>query len=68
MAVVRYFEEQLDDLDMDIFVHYANSSAIRLACIYANHYVWCNRGVNGIEGSLSTADGFSLASSALCRG
>ena len=48
MAVVRYFEEQLDDLDMDIFVHYANSSAIRLACIYANHYVWCNRGVNGI--------------------
>ena len=65
MAVVRYFEEQLDDLDMDIFVHYANSSAIRLACIYANHYVWCNRGVNGIEGSLSTAAGFSLASTGL---
>lgn len=35
--------------------HYANSTAVRLACIYANHYVWCNRGVNGIEGSLSTA-------------
>ena len=39
--------------------HYANSSAIRLANIYAKHPVWCNRGVNGIEGSLSTAAGFS---------
>ena len=60
MATVKYFEEQLADLDADISVHYANSSAIRLACIYAQHYVWCNRGVNGIEGSLSTAAGFSL--------
>ena len=39
---------------------YANSSAIRLANIYARHPVRCNRGVNGIEGSLSTAAGFSL--------
>ena len=39
--------------------HYANSSAIRLANIYARHPVYCNRGVNGIEGSLSTAAGFS---------
>ena len=61
MATVKYFEEQLADLDIDICVHYANSSAVRLACIYAQHYVWCNRGVNGIEGSLSTAAGFSLA-------
>ena len=63
MATVKYFEEQLADLDIDIRVHYANSSAVRLACIYAQHYVWCNRGVNGIEGSLSTAAGFSLATS-----
>ena len=61
MATVKYFEEQLADLDIDICVHYANSSAVRLACIYAQHHVWCNRGVNGIEGSLSTAAGFSLA-------
>lgn len=61
MATVKYFEEQLADLDIDVCVHYANSSAVRLACIYAQHYVWCNRGVNGIEGSLSTAAGFSLA-------
>lgn len=65
MATVKYFEEQLVDLDTDICVHYANSSAVRLACIYAQHYVWCNRGVNGIEGSLSTAAGFSLATDAL---
>mgnify|MGYP002672639088 FL=1 len=65
MATVKYFEEQLADLDIDICVHYANSSAVRLACIYAQHYVWCNRGVNGIEGSLSTAAGFSLASTGL---
>ena len=61
MAAVKYFEEQLEDLDMPLHIHYANSSAIRLANIYAAHYVWCNRGVNGIEGSLSTAAGYSLA-------
>jgi 2-succinyl-5-enolpyruvyl-6-hydroxy-3-cyclohexene-1-carboxylate synthase len=33
---------------------------VRLANIYACHHVWCNRGVNGIEGSLSTAAGCSL--------
>jgi 2-succinyl-5-enolpyruvyl-6-hydroxy-3-cyclohexene-1-carboxylate synthase len=58
MATVKYFEESLPQ---DAFVHYANSSAIRLANIYARHSVWCNRGVNGIEGSLSTAAGFSIA-------
>ncbi len=63
MSAVKYFEEQLDDLDFSINVHYANSTAIRLACIYSSHYVWCNRGVNGIEGSLSTATGFSMATS-----
>lgn len=61
MATVRYFESQLEDLDINLHVHYANSSAVRLASIYAAHRVWCNRGVNGIEGSLSTAAGFSLA-------
>lgn len=60
MATVRYFESQLEDLYEDLHVHYANSSAVRLANIYAAHRVWCNRGVNGIEGSLSTAAGFSL--------
>ena len=41
-------------------VHYANSTAVRLANRYAKgHPVWCNRGTNGIEGSLSTATGFA---------
>lgn len=60
MAIVKYLEEQLEDYDIPFDVHYANSSSIRLANIYARHYTWCNRGVNGIEGSLSTAAGFSL--------
>jgi len=44
----------------DIF--YANSSSVRLAAKYAHHFVYCNRGLNGIEGSLSTAVGASLVS------
>ena len=55
MAAVKYFEEHFTEG----IVHYANSSAVRLANIYAPHHVWCNRGVNGIEGSLSTAAGYS---------
>ena len=59
MAAVKCLEEMLDD-DDDFVTHYANSMSVRLANIYAYHYVFCNRGVNGIEGSLSTAAGFSL--------
>lgn len=57
MATVKKFEENY----RDGIVHYANSTAIRLGNIYACHEIFCNRGVNGIEGSLSTAAGFSLA-------
>ena len=59
MASVKCMEELLGTAE-DEYVHYANSTAIRLANIYAQHYVYCNRGVNGIEGSLSTAAGFSV--------
>lgn len=58
---IKEFEKQLTQSHGAYAVHYANSTAIRLACIYANHYVYCNRGVNGIEGCLSTAAGFSSA-------
>ena len=58
MAAVKYFESRVGDA----CVHYANSTAIRLANSFAKHPVWCNRGVNGIEGSLSTAAGFSVVS------
>lgn len=40
--------------------YYANSMSVRLASIYAGGYCQCNRGVNGIEGSLSVAAGASL--------
>ena len=59
MAAVRTLEWRLRFRSEKTFVHYANSTSIRLANIYARHYVFCNRGVNGIEGSLSTAAGFS---------
>ena len=55
-AIVKYFEQKRGDSP----VHYANSMAIRLANTYAKTPVYCNRGVNGIEGSLSTAAGFSV--------
>jgi len=60
MAVVKCFEQSSMFNVQCPTVHYANSTAIRLANIYASgHPVWCNRGVNGIEGSLSTAAGYS---------
>ena len=58
MAAVKYFERYVGEAQ----IHYANSTAIRLANSFAKHPVWCNRGVNGIEGSLSTAAGFSVVS------
>ena len=60
MAAVRAFESGVESISTT--VHYANSTAVRLANIYAKHPVCCNRGVNGIEGSLSTAAGFSVVS------
>lgn len=42
-------------------VHYANSTAVRLGLRFAHHYIYVNRGVNGIEGCMSTAAGAALA-------
>ncbi|MDO4510723.1 MAG: 2-succinyl-5-enolpyruvyl-6-hydroxy-3-cyclohexene-1-carboxylic-acid synthase [Bacteroidales bacterium] len=60
-AAVLAFEEQYYDSDFAPHIHYANSSAIRLANMFAHHFVWCNRGINGIEGSVSTAVGYAMA-------
>ncbi|SFG25046.1 2-succinyl-5-enolpyruvyl-6-hydroxy-3-cyclohexene-1-carboxylic-acid synthase [Prevotella sp. KH2C16] len=59
LAVKRLEEMSTEDDPRAVF-HYANSTAVRLGCLYARHYIHCNRGVNGIEGSLSTAAGYSL--------
>lgn len=60
LAVVKELELKLGNGANRIQVHYANSTSVRLACIFASHYVWCNRGVNGIEGSVSVAAGHSI--------
>lgn len=64
MATIKYFQtEYLANSQNDTRacrIFYGNSMAIRLASIYARQYVHCNRGVNGIEGTLSTAAGLSV--------
>jgi 2-succinyl-5-enolpyruvyl-6-hydroxy-3-cyclohexene-1-carboxylate synthase len=59
MATVKWLEHEFSLFNSHFSIHYANSTSIRLANIYACHEVYCNRGVNGIDGSLSTAAGFS---------
>lgn len=60
-AAVKAFEEQYYYSDYAPHIHYANSTSIRLANLFARHHVWCNRGINGIEGCVSTAVGFAMA-------
>ena len=59
MLAVKGFED-IVDADRDT-VFYANSMPVRLAAVYAQHFCHCNRGLNGIEGSLSVAVGAALA-------
>ncbi|KGI60751.1 2-succinyl-5-enolpyruvyl-6-hydroxy-3-cyclohexene-1-carboxylic-acid synthase [Prevotella sp. S7 MS 2] len=59
VAVVKEFCKQLSGAD-SYHLHAANSMSVRLVDMFTETYVSCNRGVNGIEGSLSTAAGFSL--------
>ena len=40
-------------------MQFANSSAVRLGLLYSFRHMYVNRGVNGIEGCLSTAVGFA---------
>lgn len=61
LSAVRRFEQHIDSLQQPCVVHYSNSMAVRLASLYSRHFVYCNRGVNGIEGSLSVACGNAVA-------
>lgn len=57
-AVERFFETVSNK--GRYILHAANSMSVRLVNHFASDYVFCNRGVNGIDGSLSTAAGCSL--------
>lgn len=63
LTTVKYFETEYHAYSLgdtcDGRVVYGNSMAIRLGCLFARQFVHCNRGVNGIEGTLSTAAGLS---------
>ena len=59
MLVVKRFEETV--VKENDTIYFANSMAIRLAAIYSQHHVFCNRGINGIEGSMSVAVGAAKA-------
>lgn len=58
VLAVKKLEEIIANQNVE--EHYANSMAVRYGCLYAKHHILCNRGVNGIDGSLSTAAGSSL--------
>lgn len=64
LATVKYFETEFHANSLDDTrnsrVFYGNSMAIRLGCLFARQFVHCNRGANGIEGTLSTAAGLSI--------
>ncbi len=65
LAIKELFETICQDNTPDITLHLANSSAVRYAQLWPlppRITVCCNRGVNGIEGSLSTAIGYAAAS------
>lgn len=56
--------ELLHRIPVPCVLHLANSSAVRFAQLFTlpeGVQVECNRGVNGIEGSLSTAIGYAAA-------
>lgn len=65
MSVV---EKMMKALPQECALHLANSSVVRYAQLYAlpsTVEVCCNRGINGIDGSLSTAIGYAAASDKL---
>lgn len=65
LAIVRNFVERLNICpERRISIQVANSSMVRhlqLFSLRTDFTVLCNRGANGIEGSLSTAAGYALA-------
>ncbi len=61
-ALECFFDELYLHTSIDYELQAGNSMAVRLVNEFAEEHVCCNRGVNGIEGSLSTAAGMSVVS------
>jgi 2-succinyl-5-enolpyruvyl-6-hydroxy-3-cyclohexene-1-carboxylate synthase len=59
LAAVRGLFAFSREIECDF--HFANSMAVRLGELYSDQYIFVNRGVNGIEGCLSTAVGYASA-------
>ena len=62
-CVIRHLYMKTQTLACDYTLHLANSSSVRIAGNYFKSGVQpilCNRGVNGIEGSLSAAVGYAM--------
>lgn len=62
---MKFVGDLMRHLPENSVLHLGNSSAVRYAQLFplpaGVHKVLCNRGVNGIEGSVSTAAGYALA-------
>lgn len=67
MLAVKTFHDILSREASNHILAYANSSAVRIGNIFSHAFIDVNRGVNGIEGSLSVAVGLSLTVDRLCN-
>ena len=61
MLAVKRFHTLLQQNNDAKALVYGNSSAVRLGNFCSSDYIFVNRGVNGIEGTLSTAVGMAVA-------
>ncbi|MBF1445748.1 MAG: 2-succinyl-5-enolpyruvyl-6-hydroxy-3-cyclohexene-1-carboxylic-acid synthase, partial [Prevotella nigrescens] len=61
MLAVKRFHTLLQQNNDAKALVYGNSSAVRLGNFCSSDYIFVNRGVNGIEGTLSTAVGMAAA-------
>ena len=61
MLAVKLALQSVQEYGEPFVLHFANSQPVRLANLFAGQHVRCNRGVNGIEGTTSTAAGCAAA-------
>ena len=57
MLAVKLALQSAKEFGKPFVLHFANSQPVRLANLFAQQHVRCNRGVNGIEGTTSAAAG-----------